>query len=289
VKVLVTGGKGFIGRNLVNRLKDKYSVTVMDYADGPDGDIRNYKIVEKAAERCKYIFHLAAISNIFDVQKNPTMSSEINIGGTVNVLEAAKRVGAKVIFISSAAVYGKQDKEPLTELMQPNPVNLYGMQKYFGERYCRMLYDLHGVESVCLRYFNVFGPGQTNDSVIYNFLRAKYEKRPLKINGKGNQIRSFVYIDDVADATVRAAESRVKSAEAINIATEKTHSVLDVARLIGGRIEFGPPVAGDIASSVPDITKAKALLNWKPKTPFEDGLKKTEGFFVKNLSGSHAH
>jgi len=288
MKVLVTGGRGFIGTNLVKKLNEKYSVSVMDYVDGAGGDIRNYKNVEKIAECCKYIFHLAAISNIFDVQGNPAMSSEINIGGTVNVLEAAKKTGAKVIFISSAAVYGKQESKILVEQLQPNPINLYGMQKYFGERYCKMLYDLHGVESVCLRFFNIFGPGQTNGSILYNFLRAKYGNMPMKINGKGDQIRSYVYIDDAIDATIRAAESDVKEADAINIGTEKTHTVFEVARLIGGEIEFGPPVEGDIISSIPDITKANRLLNWKPKISFEEGLQKTDEF-MKNSSGVNAH
>ena len=280
MKVLVTGGRGFIGSHLVSALeKAGKDVAVMDIKDGKGFDIRKYENVDRLINGCDAVFHLAAISNIFSVQKNPIHSSDVNVGGTLNVIEAAKKHKAKIIFISSAAVYGDQSVMPLKETVSPNPINLYGLQKYFGELYCKMAYSISGVKSVCLRYFNVYGPGHTNDNVIFSFLKNKYSGKPFLINGSGDQSRSFVYVDDVVDATIKAAESGIEKSDVINVGTDKEYTILEVAKILNGKIKKREGVEGDIRRSLSDITKAKKMLNWAPKISLEEGLVITEKWF----------
>lgn len=301
MRILVTGGAGFIGSHLVDKLVELgHKVVILDnLSTGKKENINKkakfykvdicspkiFEIFKK--ERPKIVFHLAALPRVPFSIKDPVLTSKVNILGTINIFKAAIDAKVKrVIFASSSSVYGDQKKLPLKENMTPNPISPYGLQKYVCEQFAKLFSSLYGVPIISLRYFNVYGPRIDFNSeyslVIGKFLKQKKEGKPLTIYGDGNQTRGFCYVDDVVEANIRAMESKkLKGGEVINISSGKSYSINYLAKLIDGAVKYLPPRPGDVLHTRADISLAKKLLNWQPKISFEEGLKKTVEWFEK--------
>jgi len=302
MKILITGGAGFIGSHLVDKLiREGYKVIVIDnLSTGKKEnlnkkakfykiDICSPKVLEIfQKEKPKVIFHLAAIPRVPLSIEKPVKTSKVNILGTINVFKAGVKAKAKrIVFVSSSSVYGEQKKLPLKESMTPNPLSPYGLQKLTGERFAKLFTQLFKIPIVSLRYFNVYGPRIDFESeyslVIGKFLRQKAKNQPLTIYGDGNQTRAFCFVDDVVSATILAMKSKkIKGGEVINIGSEKSYSVNYLANLIGGEKIYLPKRPGDPRHTKADISLAKRLLNWKPKVDLKEGLRITKEWFLKN-------
>jgi len=300
MKILVSGGAGFIGSHLADRLiKDGHQVVVIDnlstgskknlnpQAVFHNADIRDFKKIKPLFEGVDYVFHLAAIPRVPLSIKDPLKTSEVNIIGTISVFKASAEARVKrVVFASSSSVYGNQAKLPLKEDMVPNPLSPYGLQKLTGERFARLFTDLYKVPIISLRFFNVFGSRIDFDSdyslVIGKFLRLRSQGKPLTIYGDGKQTRGFCYVDDVVEANIKAMESeKIKGGKVINIGSDKSHSINYLAKLIGGEVKYLPPREGDPLHTQADVSLAKELLAWQPKTSFEEGLEKVKEWFTR--------
>ena len=302
VKLLVTGGAGFIGSHLVDKLIEKgHEVIVIDNlstgkkenlnpkADFYKADICDFEKIKPLFQNVDYVFHLAAIPRMPISIKEPISTSKVNILGTISVFKAGIDNKVKrIISISSSAIYGKQDKLPFQENMVPHPISPYALQKLVGEKFAILFTNFYKIPIVSLRYFNIYGPRIDSDSdyglVIGKFLKQKQQEKPLTIFGNGEQTRAFCYIDDVVEATIRAAESEnIKGGEVINIGEEKSWSVNYLSKLISKKIKYLPPRPGDLLHTKADISLAKNLFNWKPKTSFEQGIEKTRQWFKNNF------
>ncbi len=290
-KILVTGGAGFIGSHLVDALLQKgHKVLVIDNistgkrenlnekAEFHELDLADLEKIKPLFKGVDFVFHLAAVPKIMVSIENPVSAHQNNLTNTLNILIAAKEARAKkVIYASSTSVYGDQATLPVREDVKPNPLNPYGVQKYTGELYCKVFSEIFNLPTVCLRYFNVFGPRQSFEGdyacVAGIFLRQKANKKPLTIVGDGTARRDFTYVKDVVRATILAAESNVGGGEVINIASGNNYSVNELAGIIGGATVNTPPRPGEIKESLGDIQKAKELLGWEPEYDMEKGLK----------------
>jgi len=298
-EVVVTGGAGFIGSNLCRTLLEQGAkVTAFDnlYSGKIDfikdlmnkglnfvqEDIRDPAALEKATKNCKVIFHLAAQTSVPFSMENPKEDCEINVVGTLNVLEAARKAGARMVFASSCAVYGNPEKRPTPETYPTHPIAFYGLTKLLGENYCRFYHESYGLEVVMLRIFNVYGPNC--HGAIYDFLN-KLRKTPdkLEVLGTGKQSRDFVYVSDMVDAIIKAATSPTVAGQAVNIGTGTTTSVTELAKMIidilgleDVEIYFtgGQAWAGDMDITLADNSKAANILQWKPQVSLREGLKK---------------
>jgi len=292
---LVTGGAGFIGSHLVERLlKERCKVTVVD--DLSEGKWENLPEhpnlikhegsildnMSKLVEGKDVIFHLAALPRVQRSIKYPKETHYVNVDGTLNLLLAAKERGVKkFVFSSSSSIYGEQDRLPFTEDMKPNPISPYALHKLISEEYCQLFSKLWGLETVCLRYFSVYGPGMSPDGnyalLLPKFIKLMSQGKVPTINGDGEQTRDFTHVSDVVEATILAAESLLSGA-VFNIGYGKglsvNHVVSSVNRLLGKNIEpiHGQPVV-EPKSTLADRTKAGKLLGWEPKINFEEGLK----------------
>ena len=309
-KVLVTGGAGFIGSNLTEALlKKEHSVRVLDdFSTGKrenlifgkeypsleivDGDIRNLAICQKAMKDIEYVFHQAALPSVQRSVEDPLGSNAVNSQGTLNILLSARDAGVKrVIYASSSSIYGDTPTLPKKEEMPANPLSPYALQKYIGEQYCRLFYQLYGLETVSLRYFNIFGPKQDPASiysaVIPRFIDALLKGHPPIIFGDGEQSRDFTYIDNVVRANLLAMSAKHPQGEAINIACGKRVSLnqlLNILKeIVGSKVSPTHEEArkGDVKHSLADINKGKKILNYDPQVGIEMGLKKTVEFFQK--------
>lgn len=299
-KIIVTGGAGFIGSHLVDKLIERGDkVIVIDnlFTGKKENlnpkakffklDITDFRKIKPLFKGIDFVFHLAAIPRVPLSVEDPIGTSKVNILGTINVFKAATEAKVKrVVFASSSSVYGNQKKFPLKEDMLTGPVSPYGLQKLTGEKFAKMFFDLYGLPIVCLRYFNVFGPRVDFNSdyslVIGKFLRQKAKGQPLTIFGDGKQTRGFSYIEDVVSADIKAMiSSKIKGGEIINISSSKSQSVNYVADLIGGQKKYLPVRKGDVLHTLADIGLAKKLLDWMPKVSFEEGLKRTIDWFNK--------
>ncbi len=298
MKYIVTGGAGFIGSNLVDRLVEQgHSVVVIDNlstgkkeninpkVDFHQMDICDFNIINPVFEGVDCVFHLAAIPRVPLSIEDPVGTSHVNILGAINVFKAAIDNKVKrVIFASSSSVYGNQPKLPLEEKMIPNPISPYGLQKLVGEQVAKMFSDIYGIQIVCLRYFNVYGPRIDFDSdyslVLGKFLRLRAQNKPLTIFGDGEQTRGFCFVGDVVDANIKAAESKkIKGGDVINIGQEKSHSIKSLAEMVGGEIQYLSARAGDPRHTQADISLAKELLSWEPKVEFKDGVEMAKKWF----------
>jgi len=303
MKIVVTGGAGFIGSHLVDRLiKEGHRVIVVDNLSTGKKENLNQKAKFYKIDICspkipqifkkekpETIFHLAALPRVPLSVEKPVLTSKVNILGTVNVFKSGIDSGAKrIIFASSSSVYGDQKKLPLKESMVPNPISPYGLQKLVCEQFAKLFTNLYNVPIISLRYFNVYGPRTDLDSdyslVIGKFLKQKAKGKPLTIFGDGEQTRGFCYVEDVVEANILAMKSkRLKGGEVINIGSPKSYSINYLAKLIGGEKVYLPPRAGDPKHTKADITLAKKLLGWRPRVNFEDGVEKTKKWFQKNI------
>jgi UDP-glucose 4-epimerase len=293
-KYLVTGGAGFIGGHLVNSLTESGNrVVVVDnlsnssyptqknieFLQADVSDKLQKKAIMQAMSDCDGVFHMAALAKVQDSILHPEEYNKNNVDGTLNILNWSKEVGVKrVVFSSSSSIYGDTKTFPTDEDEWPNPMSPYALQKLIGEQYCKIFNYCYGLETVCLRYFNVFGEGQTADgpysSVISIFKEQKSKGLHLTIVGNGNQTRDFVYVGDVAKANILAMESKEPVVgECINIGSGKETSVNEIADLIGGEKTFIEKRL-EPSISLADNTKAKQLLNWEPSTSVQDWLSK---------------
>ena len=311
-KVLVTGGAGFIGSHLTEALLQKeHRVRVLDdFSTGKrqnlifdkgypsleiiEGDIRDLAICQKAMKGIEYVFHEAALPSVQRSVEDPLGSNAVNGGGTLNILFAAREEAVKrVIYASSSSIYGDTPTLPKHEEMPSNPLSPYALQKYIGEQYCRLFYELYGLETVSLRYFNIFGPRQDPNSVysavIPKFIDAFLQGSPPIIFGDGKQSRDFTYIENVVQANLLAMSAGHLHGEMINIAcaerTSLNQLVKVLRKILGSKLSpvYEEPRKGDVRHSLADIRKGKEILNYEPKVGLELGLKKTVEFFQKGV------
>lgn len=279
-KYLVTGGAGFIGSYIVDALKKKgHKAIVYDIIDGRS-DVRDLPSLIKASKGCDGIFHLAAIASIPYSIEYPKETFDVNLNGTLHVLEAARINKIKrVVFSSSSAVYGEQKVFPIQETGPCCPQNPYALHKYMGEALCVMYSNLYKVETISLRYFNVYGKGQSSEGayagVIPRFLSFKEKKVPLIITGDGEQTRDFIHVSDVVYANIKAMQApKALSGHAFNIGSGTETSVNTIASIFGGDKKY-VPARMEVKRSLSNFTKARRLLRWSPKIVFQKGLLKT--------------
>ena len=297
---LVTGGAGFIGSHISDRLlADGHRVRILDnFSTGKhenipasadvkviEGDVGDYDTVRAAMEQVDIVFHEAAIASVPETVGNPLSSERVNYRGTLNILEAARHAGVKrVMFACSAAVYGDLPELPKQESMPVKPLSPYAVDKLASEQACQMYTHLYGLETVSLRYFNVFGPRQDPSSpysgVISIFSDHLGQGKQPTIYGDGEQTRDFVYVSDVVEANIKAATSPAAAGKSINIATGGKLSINDLLKTICNIKDqpFEPQYQqgrqGDIKHSRADISAAREYLDWEPVVAFEDGLRK---------------
>jgi len=289
-KLIVTGGAGFIGSHLTDKLIALgHDVVVIDNlmlgkkefvnkkAKFVKADIRDYKKIVKYFKGADAVFHLAADPRLQVSIEDPISTHEINVTGTINVLEAARQTGVKkVIFSSSCAAYGKQEI-PISEDVKMEPISPYGLHKLIGEQYCRLYSNLFNLPTVCLRYFNVFGPRKlANGSypmVIPVFLDQKKKGQSLTIVGAGTDTRDYVHVQDVVQANILAWEASVEAGVVINVGSGKQSSVNEIAGLIGGEKINIPERRGEMKNIQANISRAKKLLKWQPTITLEEGIK----------------
>jgi len=297
MKSLVTGGAGFIGSNLTDALIEQgHEVIILDNLStgkkeniNPEAkfintDITNLDQIKPHFEGIDCVFHLAALPRVQWSIENPIESHNANINGTLNVLVAARDAKVKrLVYSASSSAYGDSEVSPLVENLLPSPMSPYGLHKYVGEHYTRLFSLLYSLETVSLRYFNVYGPKMAFEgayvTVIAVFLKQKKQGQKLTIWGDGTQTRDFTYIDDVVRANISAAESpKVGKGEIINIGAGDNHSVNEVAEKIGGETVNEPPKI-EPHDTLADISRAKELLDWQPQVDFNSGLVKTTEWF----------
>ncbi len=309
---LVTGGAGFIGSHLVEALlKIDYRVRVLDnFMTGKrqnissllshiqliEGDLRDFETVRKAAEAVDFIFHLGALPSVPRSIQDPITSNEVNIQGTLHVLEAARQMKVKrVIFSSSSSVYGDSPLLPKREDAVPNPLSPYAVTKLAGEYYCKVYYKIHGLETVCLRYFNVFGPKQDPTSqyaaAIPRFINALLINKPPLVYGDGEQSRDFTYVDNVVQANILAIKAPQAPGKILNIAYGRRITVNELIKtlntILGKNIQpvYESSRPGDIRHSLADISQARQILGFSPTVTLEEGLRRSIAWFMnKNES-----
>ena len=301
-KILVTGGAGFIGSHIVDRLiKEGYEVVVLDnFFSGNiknlkhhlesrmfylvKGDVRSSYDVKEAMRNVDAVFHLAAIVSVPLSIDKPLFVNDVNLIGTLNLLEASSKADVKrFIYTSSSAVYGEVNRLPIDERCPTNPISPYAVSKLAAESYCKVFCENYGLDTLCLRHFNVYGPRQTGDSysgVITQFIDRLKQKKPPIIYGDGEQTRDFVYINDVVEANMLALKRRQCSGEAINVGTGKPTTINELAKLlieIFGKARIKPAYKaareGDIRNSYADISKAERMLGYKPKITLKEGIR----------------
>ncbi|MBX0322125.1 NAD-dependent epimerase/dehydratase family protein [Halomicroarcula sp. F13] len=290
--VLVTGGAGFVGSHLVDALRPANDVRVLDsFLTGdrsrvPDdvtlveGDVRDDAALGRAMDGVDLVFHEAAVVSVAQSVADPTTSHAVNVDGTLSVLEAARRQDARVVFASSAAIYGAPESMPVTETAPKQPSSPYGLEKLSGDHYCRLYADLYDLPTVALRYFNVYGPRQSGGDyagAITAFTEQARSGGPLTVQGDGQQTRDFVNVADVVQANLLAATTDA-TGEAFNVGTGTGTTIWTVAETIRDRvapdaeITSVEPRRGDIRESVADVGKARERLGYEPTVALEDGL-----------------
>jgi len=305
--VLVTGGAGFIGSNLVDALlaSDDYVVRVLDnFSTGHrknlahcasaidliEGDMRDMEVVEAAVEGIDCILHEAALPSVPRSVKAPVTTNDVNVSGTLKLFSAAHKAGVKkIVFASSSSVYGDNPELPKREDMVPRPMSPYAVTKLTGEQYLRVFASLYGLETLAIRYFNVFGPRQDPNSqysgVIAKFMHAALFDEICVINGDGTQARDFTFIENVVDANLRALTTPGLSGQVINVACGGCLTLLDLLAAIEGAAgkklerQFAPERPGDVRYSQAAIDAAHDLLGYRPIVPFEEGIKLTYDWY----------
>ncbi len=291
-KLLVTGGAGFIGSHLVDRLiADGCEVVVLDNLStgkqehvNPKAkfikcDIANFEEIAPHFQGTTAAFHLAALARIQPSIQNPLLYNQTNVTGTLNVLWAAREAHVKkVIYSASSSAYGERQEEeyPLKESLDARPGSPYALQKYVGELYCQLFAKLYALPTVILRYFNVYGPRQITEgayaAVIGIFLKQREQGQPLTVVGDGEQRRDFTYVQDVVEANILAWQKPVASGEVFNIGAGRNYSVNEIGKLISGPTVNIPPRPGEYRVTLADNTKARQMLGWIPKVKLEEAI-----------------
>jgi len=314
-RFLIAGGAGFIGSNLAEKLiSDGHYVRVLDnFFSGKEenldfakdlgkdkfelirGDIRDKEAAEKACEGIDYISLQAALRSVPKSMEDPYSYNDVNINGILTMLQAAAKQKVKrLVFASSSSVYGDTDKFPQVETHYPLLISPYALSKLTGEYYCRIFSEHFGVETACLRYFNVYGPKQALDDeyavVIPKFIHCILNDQPPPIFGNGKQSRDFTYIDNVVSANILAATTPGIKHEVFNVANGEDHSVLDLVnslnKIIGKDVkpDFQPIRKGDVFKTLADISKIKEKLNFKSLVDWDEGLKRTVEYFKESFA-----
>jgi UDP-glucose 4-epimerase len=304
----VTGGAGFIGSHLVDGLlAEGYRVRVLDdlstgklqhlghslsRIEWVKGDLRKEKDVRKAVQRVDYVFHVAAVRAVLRSVDNPLETNEVNVKGTLQLLMAARDARVRrLIFSSSSSVYGDTKKFPCEEDDRPRPQSPYAASKIMGEYYCSIFSSLYGLETVSLRYFNVFGPRQNPESrysaVIPIFIDCLLKNKRPEVHWDGRQSRDFSYVDNVVHGNLLAMKKPGISGGVFNVACHEEFSVLDILNGLKKILKkphirpvFRPKRAGDVRRTYADIRKAKQRLGFRVQTRFEEGLRKTAEWFL---------
>jgi UDP-glucose 4-epimerase len=308
---LVSGGAGFIGSHLVDRLvRDGWRVRVLDdFSSGSDenlsasrakiellrGDLCDEALVARAVAGAEVVFHQAAIPSVPRSVAEPVRTNRVNVDGTLGLLEAARKAGVRrLVFAGSCAAYGNDERLPKTEDMATAPESPYALQKVAAEQYCTLFARLYGFETVALRYFNVYGPRQNPQSeyaaVLPRFITACLAGRAPTIFGDGEQTRDFVFVGDVVEANLLAAESPRAVGAVVNVGGGRRVSLNELLRAIqevaGTRLaaQHGPARAGDVRHSLASLARAEALLGYRPRTPLHEGLAVT----IRSYGGARA-
>jgi nucleoside-diphosphate-sugar epimerase len=309
-KVLVPGGAGFIGSNLTEALlKAGHQVRVLDnfstgkkenlvyseaypFLEVVEGDICDFTTCQRAMEGIEYVFHQAALPSVQRSVEDPLSSNAVNTGGTLNVLVAARDAGVRrVIYAASSSAYGDTPTLPKQEEMASSPLSPYALQKFIGEEYCRLFSKLYHLETISLRYFNIFGPKQDPNSiysaVIPKFIDALVSGRPPVIFGDGEQSRDFTYIDNVVHANLLAMKAERTQGEVVNVACGRRVSLNQLVKILQDIIDshvsplYEEPRQGDVRHSLADIKRGKTILNYDPRVGIEEGLRRTVEYFKK--------
>jgi len=301
-RVLVTGGGGFIGSNLVGallargdqvRVLDNFATGrrenlagIADDVEVVEGDLRSYERVHTAVRGVDVVFHQGALGSVPRSVQDPLTSTAVNVEGTLNVLLAARDEGVgRVVAASSSSVYGDGGTFPRVETQAPNPISPYAVAKLAAERFCVSFFRVYGLETVALRYFNVFGPRQDPTSqyaaVVPLFVRAIREGRPVTIYGDGEQSRDFTYVENVVQANLKAADAAGAGGHVLNIATGGSETVntlaATIARLLDRPVSRThlPPRPGDVQQSWADVSRAQEIIGFEPRIGLEEGLRLT--------------
>jgi UDP-glucose 4-epimerase len=300
MRYLVTGGAGFIGSAVVRRVISlgHEAVVLDDFSTGRDanlaglsarvleGCVTDPATVRAACAGCDGVFHLAAVASVFKSMEQPVRCHDVNVTGTLNVLEAARQEKVRrVVLSSSAAVYGEADAFPLSETVQGEPISPYGLHKKIAEQYCRLYAAAGWVEAVCLRYFNVYGPRQDPNgeyaAVVPRFITLGLAGVPLTIFGDGLQSRDFLFVEDVAEANVKAMTAAGISGHAFNVASGRETSLLDLVAAIAAALgrevpyRFAAARAGDIRRSVGNGSLARQEMGFSPAVLLPQGVAAT--------------
>ncbi len=288
---LVTGGAGFIGSHLVERLMcDGHHVRIIDNlstgkrerlhpeAEFIEEDLTNLEAIRPAFEGVEGVFHVAALPRIPFSIEHPIESAQANILATLHVLVAARDAKVKrVVYSASSSAYGQQPTLPLHPQMPPNPMNPYALQKYVGEKFAEQFFRFYGLETVSLRYFNVYGPRMADVgayvTVISVFKRQRKAGECLTIQGDGEQTRDFTHVTDVVRANILAMQSsRVGVGNVLNVGSGERHTINEIATLMGGPVVHESARQGEARDTLADISLTKELLDWEPTISFREGL-----------------
>lgn len=308
---LITGGAGFIGSNMARfllskgekvRILDNFEtgkrenlVEINESIELIEGDIRDIDTVRRAVAGTEIVYHLAALGSVPRSVKDPLTSHDVNVNGIINVLSAARDAKLRrFVFSSSSSVYGQSKVLPQREDMPLAPISPYGATKAAGEIYCRVFYETYGLQTISLRYYNVFGPRQDPTSqyaaAIPLFVSALLRNKAPTIFDDGEQSRGFTYIDNVTEANWLAANAGKTGGEAVNISTANAVTVNTVVNTIRKLLSrenikpvYAPPRPGDIKHSLADVKKAKELIGYEPFISFEEGIAKAIDWYRENL------
>lgn len=299
---LVTGAAGFIGSHLTRRLvADGAVVRVVDnlstgqsarledlrgLIEFIEGDLADDRVSDKVVEGVDCVFHQAAVPSVQRSVRDPIATNRANVTATLNLLESCRRAEVRrFVYAASSSAYGDTEVLPKTEMMSPNPLSPYALQKLVGECYCKLYYDLYGLETVSLRYFNVFGPNQDPHSeysaVIPKFISALLATEPITVYGDGEQSRDFTYVDNVVEANLVAMRASDAPGKVFNIGCGERISLNSLIQLlkrilgVNATVNYSDPKPGDVRHSLADITLASRILGYSPSIMVEEGLERT--------------
>jgi nucleoside-diphosphate-sugar epimerase len=308
-RYLISGGAGFIGSHLVKHVVDVGGIVrvvdnlstgsadrldqIRDSVELVTGDLADDSVAAEAVKDMDYVLHQAAVPSVQRSVVDPVGTNRSNVTATLNLLENCRKAGVhRFVYAASSSAYGDTEVLPKNEEMPANPLSPYALQKWVGERYCKIYHELYGLETVSLRYFNVFGPRQDPYSeysaVIPKFITKLLAKEPITVYGDGEQSRDFTYIDNVIDANLLALRAPNAPGEVCNIGCGQRVSLNELIRILEGllgvraQVTYAAAKPGDVRHSLADITKATRVLGYVAKTEIEEGLKRTVEAYVKS-------